>query len=640
MLSIDTEKIADHIERSQDYLLSRQHKEGYWVGLLEADVSVVSGFIPLIRFLGIENLGKEKKAMDYLLDHQNADGSWSMFYGGQGSLDVTIQTYFGLKFLGLKPENEQLARAKKFILNQGGIEAANTYTKIILALFGQYSWKGIPEIPPEIIYLPRWFPINIYDFASWTRSTIMAFSIIIAKKPVYKLNREQSVFELYRNPERIKHPVPYQAGSRCSLGNLFLLFNRALKIWDSLHNKLKIGRQPAISKVEKWIIDRQEDDGSWGGIMLPWLFSLIALKILGYSNDHPVISKGLKGLDDFISEGSRHIILQPATSPVWDTAWSVIALRQSGLPAGHPRLSRSLEWLLSKQVTEEGDWKVNNPRTASGCWSFEFENKYYPDIDDTAIVSMALSLLKDSSGQHQQAVSRGIDWVLDMQNKDGSWAAFDRDNNKRIIRDIPFADFITPLDFGSPDITAHVLWVLAKLGYTSEIGPISRALKYIKRSQNADGSWYGRWGVNYIYGTSKVLQAAAALGLGANSSIGPHIERGAEWFMFIQNEDGGWGESCASYEAGSYQPLGVSTASQTAWALLGLIASRGLCRQVEKGVEYLSSTQNADGSWSEKHFTGGGFPRAFYLKYELYKDYFPLMALAEYKKRIDRKQQG
>ncbi|MCG9478756.1 MAG: squalene--hopene cyclase [Actinomycetia bacterium] len=637
MLGLDTEKISDHIERSQGYLLSRQDEEGYWIGLLEADVSVVSGFIPLIRFLGIENLGKEKKALAYLLDHQNSDGSWSMFYGGKGSLDVTIQTYFGLKFLGLEPDNGQMSRARKFILDQGGIEAANTYTKIILALFGQYSWKAIPEIPPEIIYLPRWFPINIYDFASWTRSTIMAFSIIIAKKPVHRLSPGQTVFELYRDKNKIKNPDSYSSPHLYSLGNLFLLFNRAFKVWDRLPKKFKIGRQPAIKKVEKWIIERQENDGSWGGIMLPWLFSLIALNIQGYSSSHPVMAKGLKGLDDFIAEGSRHIVLQPATSPVWDTAWAVIGLRDSGIDADAPQILKAEEWLLAKQVTEEGDWKVNNPRTSPGCWSFEFENKYYPDIDDTAIVSMALSLSGKDPDYKQQAVSRGIDWVLDMQNKDGSWAAFDRDNNKRILRDIPFADFITPLDFGSPDITAHVLWVLARLGYTGEIGPIARALRYLKRSQEPDGSWYGRWGVNYIYGSSKVLQATAALGLDNTSSITKNIAKAVDWFIMIQNDDGGWGESCQSYEAGCYQPLGKSTASQTAWALLGLMASRGLCSQVDRGIDYLISSQNEDGSWSEKYYTGGGFPRAFYLKYELYKDYFPLMALAEYRKLKNNK---
>jgi len=634
MLTIDRKTVSQNIKKSQAYLLSRQHSQGYWVGLLEADVSVVSGFVPLARFLGIRDKAREQKAVNYLLDRQNPDGSWSMFYGGQGSIDVTIQTYFGLKVLGLDAESQPMAGARKFILDKGGIECANTYTKIILALFGQYSWAGIPEIPPEIIYFPPWFLINIYDFASWARATIMAFSIIIALKPRYRLQEGQTVYELYRDKEKIKNPEPFRASRLCSLGNLFLLLNRAFKVWDRLPKKAKFGRNQAIKKVEKWIVDHQEEDGSWGGIMLPWLFSLIALKSLGYSDNHPVIARGLAGLEDFIAEDDSKIILQPATSPVWDTAWTVIALRQSGINSRNEQLRRAAGWLLKKQVTIEGDWKVKNPHTWPGCWSFEFENRYYPDIDDTAIVCLALSLVDlPQDREKKEAVSRGINWVLDMQNRDGSWAAFDRDNNKRILRDIPFADFITPLDFGSPDITAHVLWVLGSLGYQDNIKPVKNALKYIQRCQERNGSWYGRWGVNYIYGTSKVLQALDSLGQ-PNGPLGLGRQKAVQWLKDIQNSDGGWGESCLSYEVGAYYPLGGSTASQTAWALLGLMAACGIAESVHRGAAYLTGTQNRDGSWSEQYYTGGGFPRAFYLKYELYKDYFPLMALANYKKLI------
>lgn len=460
MLKIDIKKIVECISSSQEYLLSRQHADGCWMGVLEADVSVVADFIILGRIIGIGDREREKKAVNYFMDNQNSDGSWSLFWKGKGSLDVTVKTYFCLKMCGLSPQEERMEKARKFILENGGIENNNTYTRIILALFGQYSWKGIPEIPPEIIFLPRWFYINIYDFASWARATIMAFSIIITLKPVFRIKEEENIFELYVNPERIDNPEPDKVKDFYSLKNIFILLNGVFKLWDRMPEGIKPGRSKAIRKVENWILDHQEDDGSWGGIMLPWLFSLIALKCLGYKNNHPVMQKGIKGLEDFIIEDSRTMLLQPATSPVWDTAWALIALRESGVSSNHPQLVKGANWLLERQINTYGDWKIKNPGTKPGCWSFEFENKFYPDTDDTSIVCQALSLIESSNKKKkEEAIRKGVDWVLDMQNSDGSWAAFDRNNNKKILKHIPFADFITPLDFGSPDIKigrAHV----------------------------------------------------------------------------------------------------------------------------------------------------------------------------------------
>jgi squalene-hopene/tetraprenyl-beta-curcumene cyclase len=634
MLKIGDKKLDTCIEKAQEYLFSKQHEDGYWIGLLEADVTVVTDFIPLMRIFGIKDKSREKKAIKYALERQNEDGSWSLFYKGSGSLDVTIRTYLGLKICGISPDQEYMKAAKRFILDNGGIEATNTYTKIILALFGQYSWKGIPEIPPEIIYLPRWSYINIYDFASWTRATIMAFSIILSLKPVYKLKEEEIILDLYNDHSHIKKPVPFKASGPGSLGNIFITLNTAFKMWDKLPDNMKVGREAAMKKVEKWILDHQEDDGSWGGIMLPWLFSLIALKYLGYDNDHPVMKKGLSGLEDFIMEDSQNFVLQPATSPVWDTAWAIIALRKSGISADDPSLVKAANWLLDKQVHVEGDWKIKTPCNEPGCWSFEFENKFYPDVDDTAKVSLAIDLV-DIGGRKEKAIEKAMSWVLNMQNRDGSWAAFDRDNNKRLLRDIPFADFITPLDFGSPDITGHVLYVMGELGIT---GPdcdrhISRALTYLKKSQRNDGSWYGRWGVTFIYGTSKVLQSLEVLrneGYPLAMFEKP-ISKSLEWLRAVQNDDGGWGEDCRSFDNDAYCPLGKSTASQTAWAMLGMIESRTSDPAVQRAAGFLTGTQTENGSWNEDYYTGGGFPGTFYLRYELYKDYFPLMALGKYR---------
>lgn len=636
MSKIDIKKLDKTIENARGYLLSRQHDDGYWHGLLEADVTVVTDFIPLMRIFGIKAPDREKKAIKYALDRQSSDGSWGLFYGGQGNIDVTLRTYFGLKMCGISTDNEYMKKAKKFILQNGGVEATNTYTKIVLALFGQYSWKGIPEIPPEIIYLPRWSYINIYDFASWTRATIMAFSIILSLKPVYKISEDENIFDLYIDISHFKDPIVFKASGPGSLGNIFITLNRAFKMWDKLPGSLKVGRGAAIKKVEKWILDHQEDDGSWGGIMLPWLFSLIALKYLGYENSHPVMKKGLSGLEDFIMEDSDNFVLQPATSPVWDTAWAVIALVKSGMDPNDPRLIRSADWLLNKQVKVEGDWKVKNPGTEPGCWSFEFENKYYPDIDDSSKVSLAIDLVGTARQEEKaEAIKRAMKWVIQMQNRDGSWAAFDRDNNKKILREIPFADFIAPLDFGSPDITGHVLYVMGELGYLDPAYKkiIKKALGYLMKSQRDDGSWYGRWGVTFIYGTSKVLQALEVLENRGFSTNG-HRKRtldAMDWLVSCQNSDGGWGEDCRSFDQDSYCPLGRSTASQTAWALLGIMGDKRNKIPAEMAIDYLIGSQEPDGSWSEDYYTGGGFPGTFYLRYEFYKDYFPLMALGKYR---------
>ncbi|MBU4292838.1 MAG: squalene--hopene cyclase, partial [Actinobacteria bacterium] len=569
---MDLKEINISIKSAQNYLLSIQHKEGYWAGLLEADVSVMAGFIPLMRFLGIKDGNKDKKAFNYLHKRQNSDGSWSLYYEGEGSLDVTVQSYFCFKMMGISPDAEFMKKARNFIISNGGIEKTNTYTKIILALFGQYPWKALPMIPPEIIFLPRSFYINIYDFASWTRATIMAFSIILTLRPVLKISELESVVELYTDKKNIKTGTPIKVKNPVSIEAFLILLVEAIKIWEKLPLKVKPGRKTALSMVEKWILQRQEEDGSWGGIMLPWLFSIIALKCMGYRNDHPVIKKGIEGLNDFIVENSSEIILQPATSPVWDTAWAIIALVESGVDKNNAALKNGALWLLKKHIKTEGDWKIKNPKVEPGCWSFEFYNNYYPDIDDTAIVCHALNCVNLNdvyNNQKKSAIKSGINWILGMQNNDGSWAAFDKNNNKKLLRHIPYADFITPLDFGSPDITAHVLNIFGYLNYHKDYLPVKKALRYLYKTQKNDGSWHGRWGVNYIYGTSKSLQAFDSIGC----SFGSTILKAERWLQGIQNKDGGWGESCKSYEDKRYVPLKISTASQTAWALCGLLCS-------------------------------------------------------------------
>jgi squalene-hopene/tetraprenyl-beta-curcumene cyclase len=479
-----------------------------------------------------------------------------------------------------------------------------------------------------MILLPDWFPLSIYEFASWSRATIVAIMALTALRPVCPVLASASLAELSVQGEdralgAARHwgPLSWEA--------LFLRLDRLLKAGERA--RLKPLRRPALRRVEEWILSHQEQDGGWGGILLPWVYSLMALKALGRSADDPAIVKGIRGLDDFFVEEPGGEWLQPATSPVWDTAWSVIALRESGLAADHPALRRAALWLLSQEIQRRGDWAVKNPRVLPGCWAFEFANSLYPDLDDTAVVPRALSRVRLEDGQEgrkQEAIRRAAAWIEAMQGRDGGWAAFDRDNNRRALAHVPYGDFMTPLDPASPDVTAHVLEFLAEQGGSGRA--VATGLRYLRKEQEADGAWFGRWGVNYLYGTGLCLAAAQACGERMDQG---YVRQAVSWLRSCQNPDGGWGETCATYDHPQLRGRGASTPSQTAWALLGLSAASGPEREPDggslaRGVAYLLDTQNGDGWWPEEQYTGTGFPRAFYLRYDLYRLYFPLLALA------------
>jgi len=630
------EQVPHSIKMSRDYLLGIQSPDGYWVGELEADASVAAGYIPFMYYMtGEVDFGKKQKVINYVKNKQREDGSWSTYYDGPGDLSVTVQVYFALKLAGISSEEPFMQRARGFVLDQGGISRANVFTKIWLAVFGQFPWQGTPAMPPEIILLPDWFYVNIYEFASWSRATIVALMVVLTQQPVCPVPETAQLSELYIVNEGIEEKSSGKAGKLLSWKNFFLMMDWLFKKYEKL--PFKPGRERVLRRTEKWIVEHQEADGSWGGIMLPWLYSLIALKCLGYTLDHPVIAKGLKGIEDFLVEDDTTLWLQPATSPVWDTAWVTIALRDSGLPADHPALVRAARWLLKEEVRIGGDWQVKNRKTAPGCWSFEFDNDLYPDIDDTAAVPRALLRVIPTTREEAEikaAAERGLNWVLSMQSSDGGWSAFDVNNNKEILANIPFADFMSPLDPTCSDVTAHVIELMSEVNRDGS--SLQRALSYIKAKQEPDGAWYGRWGVNYIYGTGQVLTSLRAAGEDAEQG---YIQKAASWLSLHQNEDGGWGETCHTYEDPAYRGTGPSTASQTAWALLGLIAAgKAGGREVEKGIKYLLETQQRDGSWQEDAFTGTGFPRAFYLRYDLYRIYFPLMALTQYQASLKEEQ--
>jgi squalene-hopene/tetraprenyl-beta-curcumene cyclase len=620
------------VSLAQAYLLERQHPEGYWLGELEADASVTAGYLPFMHWLGREvSPERKRKAVAHILAQQNADGSWPMYYQGPGDLSVTVQVYFSLKLSGVAADEALMVRAREFVLAKGGVMRVNIITKVWLALFGEFEWEGVPVIPPEIIFFPKWAPFHIYELSSWARATIMTLSILSATRPVRPAPPEARIPELYVEPPELRNYHQWSAPSRLSWDAFFLALDRLFRLYERL--PFKPGRRLALRRVERWVCEHQDRDGSWGGIMLPWIYAIFALKSLGRSDDDPVIARGIAGIDDFIAEDESSLRLQPAVSPVWDTAWAVIALRRSGLPASEPALAKAAEWLLSKETRLPGDWIVKGLKDGAkdtGCWSFEFENRWYPDIDDTALVARALNMVQlaaDREPAKAAAIQRAKRWVIGMQSDDGGWAAFDRNNNRSYLEHVPFADFITPLDPTSPDITNHALDLLGDLG---DLGAAVReGVEYMKKKQEVDGSWFGRWGVNYIYGTGLVLPSLRSAGEEMGRS---YVRRAVDWLKRMQHDDGGWGETCATYHDPSTKGQGPSTASQTAWALMGLVAAgEGGDRCAKAGVDYLLRAQQEDGSWLERDYTGTGFPRAFYLRYELYAVYFPLLALSAFK---------
>ncbi|MDO8490653.1 MAG: squalene--hopene cyclase [Dehalococcoidia bacterium] len=629
---VDFGMLEHAIKKAQQHLLGLQSQEGYWVGELEADASVAAGYIPLMHFMQVSiDPARRDRIVSYVKSKQGPDGSWSTYYGGPGDLSVTVQAYFALKLAGVSAEEPLMQRAREFVVAHGGLTRANVFTKIWLALFGQYPWRGCPSLPPEIILMPNWLYFNIYEFASWSRATIVALMVVATSRPVCPVPEHGGVSELYTEPEGHRDYSLGQAKGLFNWRNFFLFMDSAFKTWD--RSPLKPGRGIALRKAARWIMEHQEADGSWAGIMLPWIYSLIALKCLGYPLAHPAVARGMKGLDDFIIEDGKGFRLQPATSPVWDTAWAVIALNESALASDDTSLVRAARWLLRKEIRVRGDWRVKNSKTEPGCWSFEFENNLYPDIDDTAVVPRALlrvQLPDREEAAKAQAIDRGLRCTLSMQSNDGGWAAFDLNNNKKFLAHIPFADFMSPLDPTCPDVTAHVLELLADMNVKG--APMSKALSYLQRSEEPDGAWYGRWGVNYVYGTGLALSSLAAAGQDLKQES---MRKAVDWLVSHQNQDGGWGETCHTYDDPGCRGTGPSTASQTAWALLGLAAAgEGARPAVERGVRFLLTAQQADGSWAEDAYTGTGFPGAFYLRYDLYRMYFPLMALARCRRSL------
>ncbi|MCW5315936.1 squalene--hopene cyclase [Nostoc sp. KVJ3] len=631
---VKVNQVADAIAASQQYLLSIQNQAGYWWAELESNVTITAEAVLLHKIWGTDQTRPLHKVAAYLRQEQRQHGGWELYYGDGGELSTSVEAYMALRLLDVPATDPAMIRAQAFILKRGGISKTRIFTKLHLALIGCYNWCGIPSLPPWVMLLPKAFPVNIYEMSSWARSSTVPLLIVCDRKPVFITNPTINLDELYaEGVDRVRWELP-QSGDWT---DLFLTLDRGFKLAESLN--LVPFREEGIKAAEKWILERQEATGDWGGIIPAMLNSMLALRCLDYDRSDPIVERGLQAIDNFVIETENSYRVQPCVSPVWDTAWAIRALVESGFAPDYPAVVKAGEWLLQKQILDYGDWAVKNRQGKPGAWAFEFENRFYPDVDDSAVVVMALHLAKLPNEKIKQAaIARALNWIASMQCKPGGWAAFDLDNDQDWLNSIPYGDLKAMIDPNTADVTARVLEMLGACDLSIDSDNLERSLTYLLHEQETEGCWFGRWGVNYIYGTSGVLSALALIDPQRHKLS---IERGAAWLVGCQNQDGGWGETCRSYDDPSLKGKGNSTASQTAWAIIGLIAAGEATGKlaldaIEEGIGYLVATQQADGTWFEADFTGTGFPCHFYLKYHLYQQYFPLIALGRYQTMIKK----
>ena len=650
------------IGRTRQWLLEHQHRAGYWVAELEGDAILESEYILLLAYLGREDCDLVRGAAEYLLQKQLPGGGWAMYPGGDMEISGSVKAYFALKLAGHDPSAEHMQRARNAILAHGGADAVNSFTRFYLALLGQISYDQCPAVPPEVVLLPNWFPVNLYAVSAWSRTIIVPLSITSALQPVRTIDAQRGIRELFvKDPEdwpALQSPDTSAGTGLFSWHRFFRSVDGVLK-WHQRHQFSPLRRR-ALRAAEEWMLRRFRHSDGLGAIFPPIVWSAVALRCLGYDDDSPQVKYCHKQLEDLVLEDelSGSVRLQPCKSPVWDTAIALWSLAAGGINPENPAVGRAVRWLLEQQITRPGDWSQTVDAVPGG-WCFEHANEYYPDSDDTAMVLMALSAQLARGGQtsgslppelrlHDQradeagddagqieltgettaAVERGLEWLLAMQNDDGGWGAFDRNNNRRFLCHVPFADHNAMIDPSTADLTGRVLEALGRLGRRLGDPAVDRAVAYLRSTQEPDGSWLGRWGVNYIYGTWQVLTGLVAVGVPRDD---PAIVAGANWLLAYQQECGGWGESPDSYDDPRLRGQGSPTASQTAWAVMGLLAA-GMEHHpaVARAIEFLLERQRDDGAWQESEFTGTGFPRVFYLRYHYYPIYFPLLALSRW----------
>lgn len=622
------------IARSQDYLLSIQNPEGFWVGELLVDSTLVSDMVVYHHWDGSVDKEWERKAINHLFSKQLPDGGWNIYEGGPSEVNPTVKAYLALKLAGVPVTDPRMLRAREMALHLGGVPRMNTFSKLYLALIGLVEWRHVPTIPCEILLIGKWFHVNFWDMSNWSRGMIVPLAIINHFRPTRPVG--VNLDELYPNGKWELDETLRPRYFDHSLRNLFLWLDRLHKLAEWFSRKgLHPFRKRALKRCEQWMLERFEGSDGLAAIFPAILNSIIAMKALGYSRDNPILQGELAQLKRLEHQEKDSVRIEPCFSPVWDTAIVAICMRESGIPEDHPAMAKASAWLMDREIRFRGDWYHKNPVDVEPSgWVFEYNNKWNPDVDDTAMVLLALRQIpSEDRRRRDECFRRGYNWMLTFQCKDGGWAAFDKDCTKSILEKVPFADHNAMLDPECVDITARILEVMGLEGVGMDHPQVKRALDYIRRSQEPDGSFFGRWGVNYIYGTWQVLRGLKALGYDMTE---PWLLRARDWLESVQHADGGWGERCNTYDDPVFKGQGPSTASQTAWATMGLCVFDEPDRpSLKRGIEYLVNTQNADGSWTEPETTGTGFPRVFYLKYDMYRNAWPLLALATYRKVCD-----
>jgi squalene-hopene/tetraprenyl-beta-curcumene cyclase len=626
--SANDEEIARAIARAQENLLRQQKPDGHWCGELIVDSTLCSDYILFMHWCGEVDAQLQRRCVRHILKRQLLDGGWNIYHGGPSEINASAKAYFALKLAGCSVDAPFMQEARATIMRLGGIPQMNTFSKLYLALLGQFPWKYLPAIPVEMVLLPKWAPFHIYKMSSWSRAMLIPLAIINHFKPTRILPGEKQLHELYPlGTEQSDLRLP-RSETFWTWRNFFLRLDDTLKFLQPL--RIRPLRRRALEEAERWMIERIGEGSDGLAAVFPAMLNcLIALRALNYSKSNPICAKVQKDFAGLFVDDSEDFRIQPCLSPIWDTAITIISLAESGLPPEHPALQKGAEWLVNKEVRIRGDWAANNSYPQASGWAFEYNNIYYPDTDDTAMVLMALRLVRPNDPQAlNESFRRALDWQLSFQCRDGGWAAFDKNVTTPWLEDMPFADHNAILDPTCSDLTARTLEMLGYIGFDPKTRSVRDAIQYLIDTQDEDGSWYGRWGVNYIYGTWQVLRGLRAIDQDMTQDW---ILRGRDWLESCQNNDGGWGETCDTYENPSTKGIGESTASQTAWAIMGICACGDLDRpSVQRGLRYLLSSQKPDGSWDEDQITGTGFPRVFYLKYDMYRQNFPLIALATY----------
>jgi squalene-hopene/tetraprenyl-beta-curcumene cyclase len=610
------------MERARGHLLGLQHADGYWHFSMEANATMDAQYIFANRLLGRSKPEIERRLGDHLLATQAEDGGWPIYFGGPSHLSCSIEAYFALKLLGHSADEPALARAREFILAGGGAAKAGVFTRIFLAFFGQFPWAGVPALPPELMLLPERFPLSIYRMSSWARSTVVPLLILLQHRPSYEVEAGRGIEELWATPPSVTNVNFPPSKETFSWRNAFLALDRVLRLFDRLPVRM---RRRGLDRALHWILERQDRNGGWAGIQPAMINSVLALRAMGCALDHPAVVAGLEAIDDFLVERDGHLLFQPCVSPTWDTALSVRALLDCGDAPNGEHITRALRWLESCQIRRPGDWSVLRPDLPAAGWAFEFANDWYPDVDDSAVILMDFAM---AGATESQSFRDGVAWTLGMQSLDGGYGAFDVENKLELWNRIPFADMEAMIDPSTEDLTGRLCELMGALEMDPNDPRAAKARAYLRKTQRRDGGWWGRWGVNYVYGTWSVLAGLRALGSSQDEDM---IARGNAFLRSYQNDDGGFGESCGTYHDPKEPKAGPSTPSQTAWGALGLMAGENkLTPEILAAIRHLCHTQAEDGSWPEPEFTGTGFPGHFYLRYDGYRNFFPTMALGRF----------